>query len=199
MLEDLLEILRRDQGLLAYLLVLLAALSEYIVPPFPGDTITLFAVFLAAQAELHPVGVYVAMTIGAMIGGLIAWGVGVWLADREERWPSLLRRPGVQDSLAAVRRGYEKHGAAYLLINRFLPAFRAFFFIGAGLSRMRAVPVLVYGGISAALWNAILLGIGYSVGRNWETLRSLFQQYVSVTFVAVLVVLAVFWFRSRKA
>jgi membrane-associated protein len=84
-----------------------------------------------------------------------------------------------------VRRGYEQHGAMYLSVNRFLPALRAFFFVGAGLSRMRIGPVIVFGGISAALWNAMLMVIGYAVGNNWEALRELAGRYTEATLILV--------------
>ncbi len=199
MLEQLLDILRTDHAVIVYGLIVVAACSEYVVPPFPGDTLTLFAVFLAAHAELNAPLVYLAMTTGAVLGGVIAWGVGMWLADREDRWPRWLRRSGITDSLDAVRRGYTRHGAAYLLINRFLPAFRAFFFVGAGLSRMHPLSVVIYGGLSAAVWNALLLGIGFGVGRNWETLQSFFEQYALASFVVAAGVLLIFWLRTRRS
>lgn len=199
MLDNLLDLLRKEHGILAYVLVFFAALSEYIVPPFPGDTVALFAIFLAAQAELSAGLVYVVMTGGAVFGGVLAWGIGVWLADREDRWPERLRRPRMQASLDAVRRGYARYGAAYLLVNRFLPAFRAFFFVGAGLSRMHLVAVVVYGGISAAIWNALLLGVGYGLGRNWETLQVVFEQYALASFVVAAALLLIWWLRLRKS
>ncbi len=199
MLDSLLDILRKEHGILAYALVFCAAFSEYIVPPFPGDTVALFAIFLAAQAELNAGLVYAVMTGGAVVGGVLAWGVGVWLADREDRWPARFRRPRMQASLDAVRRGYARYGAAYLLLNRFLPAFRAFFFVGAGLSRMPLLRVVVYGGISAAVWNALLLGVGYGLGRNWETLLSLFEQYALASFIMATLVLLVWWLRFRRS
>jgi membrane-associated protein len=102
-----------------------------------------------------------------------------------------------------VRRGYEQHGAMYLAVNRFLPALRAFFFVGAGLSRMSAGRVIVFGGISAALWNALLMVLGYAVGNNWEALRELAERYAAATLVLiVLAVIAVagrFLWGNRRA
>jgi membrane-associated protein len=129
------------------------------------------------------------MTLGALLGGLGAWGFGLWLANNEDSWPSFLKTPGATRALDAVRRGYEQHGGMYLVVNRFLPALRAFFFVGAGLSRMSAGPVIVFGGISAALWNALLMGLGYAVGNNWDVLRDLAERYAAATLI--LIVLAV--------
>jgi membrane protein DedA with SNARE-associated domain len=76
----------------------------------------------------------------------------------------------------------------YLAVNRFLPALRAFFFVGAGLSRMSLGAVILYGGISALLWNAMLMGVGYAVGNNWEALSDLAERYTVATLTLIVVV-----------
>ena len=203
MLDEFLHTLEHGPHYWAYALVLAAAAIEYIFPPVPGDTVALFAVALAVRAQLSWVLVYLAMTLGAVLGGLAAWGFGLWLANQEESWPSFLRTPGATRALDAVRRGYEQHGAMYLVVNRFLPALRAFFFVGAGMSRMNVGPVIVFGGISAALWNALLMGVGYAVGNNWDVLRDLAERYAVATLILVVIavigLIARFVWDSRRA
>ncbi len=190
MLDEFLHTLEHGPVYWAYALVAAAAAVEYVFPPIPGDTVALFAVALAVRAQLHWAFVYLAMTAGALLGGFAACGFGVWLADHENHWPSFLKTPGATRALDAVRRGYARHGSMYLAVNRFLPALRAFFFIGAGLSRMKAAPVLLYGGISAALWNAILMAAGYTIGNNWDALRNVAERYAAATFVLILLAVA---------
>lgn len=172
----------------AYALIVGAAAVEYVFPPIPGDTVALFAVALAVRAQLHWTLVYLALTAGALLGGLLAWSFGLWLASHEAQWPGFLRSRAAAHALDAVRRGYEKHGAMYLAVNRFLPALRAFFFVGAGLSRMSLAPVLLYGGLSAAVWNALLMAAGYAVGSNWDALRDLVERYTVATLILVAIV-----------
>jgi membrane protein DedA with SNARE-associated domain len=189
MLDEFLHSLEHGPVYWAYALVAAAAAVEYVFPPVPGDTVALFAVALAVRAQLHWAFVYLAMTAGALLGGLAAWSFGLWLADHEDGWPSFLKTPGATRALDAVRRGYARHGAMYLAANRFLPALRAFFFVGAGLSKMSAVPVLVYGGISAAVWNGILMAAGFAIGNNWDVLREVAQRYTVATLILVLLAL----------
>jgi len=189
MLDEFLHTLEHGPQYWAYVLVVAAAAIEYVFPPIPGDTVALFAVALAVRAQLHWVFVYLAMTFGALLGALAAWGFGVWLANHEDSWPSFLKTPGATRALDAVRRGYAQHGAMYLVVNRFLPAFRAFFFVGAGLSRMSAGRVIVFGGISAALWNALLMALGYAVGNNWEALRELAERYAAAPLILIVLAL----------
>ncbi|MBW2404870.1 MAG: DedA family protein [Deltaproteobacteria bacterium] len=203
MLDEFLHTLEHGSQYWAYVLVVAASAIEYVFPPMPGDTVALFAVALAVRSQLHWAFVYLAMTLGALLGGLAAWGFGVWLADHEDNWPPFLKTPSATRALDAVRRGYERHGAMYLAVNRFLPVLRAFFFVGAGLSRMSAGRVIVFGGISAALWNALLMALGYAVGNNWESLSELAERYTAATLllvaVAVMVVVGRFVWDSRRA
>ncbi|MBT8470104.1 MAG: DedA family protein [Deltaproteobacteria bacterium] len=202
MLDEFLRTLEHGPAYWAYVLVAAAAAVEYVFPPIPGDTVALFAVALAIRAQLHWAFVYLAMTAGALLGGFAAWAFGVWLANHEDAWPAFLKTPGAMRALDAVRRGYARHGAMYLAANRFLPALRAFFFVGAGLSRMNAAPVLLYGGISAAVWNALLMGAGYAIGNNWDVLQDVTERYAVATFVLVLIavtgVVARFIWDSRR-
>ncbi len=187
-LDEFLHTLEHGPHHWAYALVVCAAAIEYVFPPVPGDTVALFAIVLALQAQLHWALVYVALTVGALGGGLAAWAFGLWLASREEQWPSFLRTRGARRALDAVRRGYDKHGPMYLAVNRFLPALRAFFFVGAGLARMRPAPVILYGGLSAAVWNALLMVVGWALGSNWDALRELAERYTTATLILVAIV-----------
>ena len=203
MLDEFLHSREHGSAFWADALVGAAAAIEYVFPPIPGDTFALFAVALAVRAELNWLLVYLAMTVGALAGGLAAWAFGLWLANHEDRWPSFLKTAGATRALDAVRRGYGQHGPMYLAANRFLPALRAFFFVGAGLSRMSVASVIVYGGISAALWNALLMGVGYAVGNNWDALLDLAQRYAVATLIlvaiAVLGIIARFIWEGRRA
>ncbi len=185
MLDEFLHTLEHGPHHWAYALVVGAAAIEYVFPPIPGDTVALFAIVLAVRAQLHWALVYLALTTGALLGGLLAWSFGLWLASREDDWPGFLKTRTATRALDAVRRGYERHGAMYLAVNRFLPALRAFFFVGAGLSRMRVTSVILYGGLSAAVWNALLMAVGYAVGSNWDVLRSLAERYTVATLILV--------------
>ncbi|HEX8536284.1 MAG TPA: DedA family protein, partial [Cystobacter sp.] len=66
-------------GLLGLLVFAVAAALEYVVPPFPGDTITLLGGVYAVRGD-HPwplvFGVVVA---GSVLGALINYQVGHWL------------------------------------------------------------------------------------------------------------------------
>lgn len=190
MLEEILRWVEHTEGPLPYVVLGLAGASEYVVPILPGDTVTLFGAFLATSAGRHPLLIYGAINAGSIGGALLAYGFGRWLAGRPGA--PVFKSERTRRAIAAIQARFARHGAMYLVINRFLPALRAFFFVAAGMVRMPVWQVLLYGGVSALAWNALILGVAYAVGDNWQALQRIFERYTTVTFVVIGCVFAAF-------
>lgn len=160
-----------------------SAMLEYIVPPFPGDTITLFGAVLITAYGWSFAGVFGAVMVGSVAGSMLAYAVGHRLERRR-------RARGRQQRKTILRliTGFRRHGPVYLVLNRFLPGVRAFFFIAAGMAEMRPLPVLLYSALSSALWNLGLIAIGAAVGANFETLVMWVERYTLMAWIAVTVV-----------
>jgi len=198
MTDDLLAWLESHEGPWAYVLIALACLVEYVFPPFPGDTVALFGVFLAVTAGYSGWAVYLALDVGATIGGLAAYGFGRLFADPDKR-PAFLRSERSARAIATLEAQYAKHGGLYLLSNRFLPALRAFFFVAAGIARVPLWQVMLYGGLSAMIWNGLLFGLGWWAGESFETLRTWLERYSLVVVAVAIVALGVWLWRRRAA
>lgn len=201
MMDELLAWLKEAEGPLAYIVLALASLIEYVLPPFPGDTVTLFGVFLAATSGYAIAWVYVALNAGALAGGMSAYALGRWIATRrEQRTPRFLRGQQVRRAIDAVLARFERHGAAYLALNRFVPALRSVFFVAAGMARLPAWKVALFGTLSAAVWNALLLAAGWAAGASYERLAGWVRTYgyVALGAVALAVALAVVRWRLRR-
>ncbi|MGM0558481.1 MAG: DedA family protein [Myxococcota bacterium] len=168
------------------LLVLTAsAMLEYIFPPFPGDTVTIVGAVLIPTAEWPWWGVFGAVMVGSTVGAAFNWWIGYWVANNEHRdtWVHrFMKRDGVAPKIAKLKRQFKKYGSVYISANRFLPAFRSLFFVSAGLTKLPLGRVLVFAALSAAVWNAALLGAGYLVGYNLDALAELVRQYTNVVW-----------------
>jgi len=164
-----------------------AALLEYLFPPFPGDTVTLFGAVLVARYHWSLPWVFLSVLAGSGLGAMVDHGVGVWMRRpyHSGRFPrSEANRARVERVLEAFRR----HGAAYVALNRFLPAVRAIFFVASGLAGLNPWLVLFYALVSAALWNALIIGVGYSVGASWTRIKGVFAVYSRVAWGVVALV-----------
>lgn len=185
----------------AYAWLFLASLIEYVFPPFPGDAIALLGVFLAVTSGMSAPLTYLALNVGALFGGLGAYAFGRHFAEEAKR-PAFLRTPKTAAMIKDVQDQIAKHGAVILMANRFIPAMRSFFFVGAGIARVPAWKVALYGGISACLWNAILFGLGALAGNNLARLQAWVEQYSLIAvglFALALIVYVVRRMRRKVA
>jgi membrane protein DedA with SNARE-associated domain len=186
--EELLRLVERNHNALGLGLLALSACIEYVFPPFPGDTVVVFGAFLVARRGWSATAVMGVVLLGSAVGCMVDYGAGRWLGRSQTRWTSGWRaraRPRI-DSLVAR---FERHGALYIVVNRFLPSLRALFFVAAGMARLPAWKVLAYGLVSALLWNTLLLGVGMSVGHEWP--ERLFEAYGAAAWTVILVAAAI--------
>jgi membrane protein DedA with SNARE-associated domain len=186
----------------APLVLFLGSLIEYVFPPFPGDTLVLLGAWYAVHGELSWPLTFLSVTAGAVAGAWIDYQVGAALGRRLDR--SAARRGGITaDRLHRVEQGYRRYGAWFLVANRFLPGVRAFLFVAAGASGMPMGRVLLYGGISAAVWNALLLVAGAFLVRNLDEMVQLLERYTDAAWaviaaVAVVLVVRALWLRRAR-
>jgi membrane protein DedA with SNARE-associated domain len=190
------EVIARNHNTLGLAILCLSACIEYLFPPFPGDTITVFGAFLVARRGWSGPAVFGAVTVGSAIGCMLDWAFGRWLGDTEERW-TRGRLARFRPQIDALVERFRRHGGLYIAINRFVPSLRGLFFIAAGMARLRWWVVLAYGTLSALLWNALLLLVGLTVGESWDRLVSLAPTY-GLVFWSVAAVVAVTFILVRR-
>jgi membrane protein DedA with SNARE-associated domain len=192
----LLQFAREPNHPVGVILLALAAGFEYLFPPFPGDTITLFgSSFLVTQHHWNAIVVFVALLCGSQLGAMAAFWVG-----RRVKARRVLDDPESKQRLDRLVRGFARHGACYLIINRFVPVFRPLFFIAAGLAHMKTGPVLFYSTISAVLWNGLLMTLGILLGVHFDTLMAWLSTYTTVALCvlgAVIICALTLRFRRR--
>lgn len=200
-MEAILERIGQTEGVTGLLLIAACSAIEYIFPPFPGDAVSLFAAFLVAARGWSMPLVLLAMTGGSLAGASCHWVLGRWLSGRG--WePKTRRGHQIRSGIDRVSRGFGRHGAAYLALNRFVPAMRAFFFLTAGYIRMPYGKVALWGGLSALVWNSAILTLGWIAGHNRRRLEELVSTYATIAYgtvaVVALALLARWWWKRRK-
>jgi membrane-associated protein len=173
-------------GPAAPLLLFCAAFVEYVFPPFPGDALVALGAWYATHGKLSWPVTFAAVTAGAIAGAAVDYAAGRWLGARIEARAAAGKLERVRaERIARFERSYRRWGGLLLVANRFLPGIRPFFFLAAGASRIPLWEVLLFGGISAALWNALLLAAGAYLARNLEDLLELLARYTTGVSLAV--------------
>ncbi len=178
---------------------------EYVLPPFPGDTVTLAGAMLIPLAGWPLWAVLSVLVLGSVIGAFFDLMVGRWLSLKSERQTFLhrwLRKEEIARKIDRVTEKFERHGAIYIVLNRFIPAFRGVFFLAAGMARLSTPKVLFYAALSATLWNAGLLLLGMAFGYNLDRIVGFVEGYTRMAFLVIFVIMAAWigwgWWRKRS-
>lgn len=173
--------------------VAVLTLLETVFPPIPSELLLPLAGFLSYQGRLDLVGVLVASTAGALVGALLLY----WLGGRlgEDRATRLLARlPLVDDEdVRSAAAWFHRHGDAAVFTGRLIPGVRSLISLPAGAARM---PLLHFAGLTllgSALWNTVLVLLGYALGTQYELVErySAVLDYLMVGAVVVAVGLLV--------
>lgn len=184
-----LKIIKTETLSVVFAFIFFASSAEYFFPPFPGDTILLFGAFLVGRNYLPPHGVFISATLGSFAGSMALYSFGAtkgrkYFLKKNYKFFSASRVHALEN---IFRR---KWGGAIIILNRFTPGFRSFFFVAAGIAKMQAVKVAAYSLASIAIWNTGIMFIGYRAGLRWEELRRSFEMY-SYTIFTILSIITI--------
>lgn len=188
---DLVHLVEVSPLWISMLLLFFAAWVEYIFPPFPGDTLLVAGGFFVAQGALPLVLTFLVLTLGSVSGCIIGWALG--------RHGLGLHRLIKADYLERVKTSYARWGIWLLIANRFVPGLRGAFMLSTGLIKMPLKPILIWGTVSAVLWNSVLIGLGYIFSDSLENLLQITQAYGKTVLILIgLGLITWFFFRMGR-
>ena len=171
-------------GLWTYALLFFIIFAEtgFVVTPFlPGDSLLFAAGALCAGSVLNVHVLAVALTVAAVLGNLVNYGVGAFIGpkvfSREDSW--LLRKKHLERAHAF----FEKYGGRSIVLSRFVPIVRTFVPFVAGVGRMSWARFFAFNLVGGAVWIYLLTYLGYFFGGT-ELVRKNF----SLVIVAIIVI-----------
>jgi membrane protein DedA with SNARE-associated domain len=164
----------------------LAILAETVIPPIPSEVVLPIAGYLAQTGRMHVVAVFLAATLGSLLGAALLYELGRVLGpERSRRVLGRLPLVDVED-VEKTFAWFERHGRSAVLIGRLVPVVRSFVSVPAGVVRMPWPQFLLYTAIGSALWNGLLIGAGMALGTQYEVVES-YVGYLDWVLVATAV------------
>ncbi|MBF8290681.1 MAG: associated Golgi protein-like protein [Chloroflexi bacterium] len=187
-----------------YLGVALWVAIESVIIQIPSELILPFAGFLVGEGvAIEPLTgapwnltlVVLAGTIGATVGGLIAYGIGYWGGRPViERWGRFL---GITPTdLDRTEAFFSRYGVATCFFGRMVPVVRSLVSFGAGLGRMPVLRFTILTFLGSLPWTLLLVVVGVQLGENWEAVGGVLKRFeYAIIGVLVIAVLAFLWVR----
>jgi membrane protein DedA with SNARE-associated domain len=139
--------------------------------------------FTAQHVEGFSAG-FPAGTVGYLIGSVVGWAIGRYggrpFLERRGRWFHLSRA-----KLDRAERWFDRWDDWAVLIGRITPVARSFISIPAGVFRMPLGRYVVLTAIGSAVWAFGLAGIGWALGRSYESFHHAFRFADYAVIVAI--------------
>lgn len=173
---------------MGYVGITLVMLIENLFPPIPSELVMPLAGFFAAQGKFHVMGVWLAGTLGSVLGALALYHIGAWTNERVLRWVIARYGRWIGVSVGDVDRAlriFETRGDLIVFVGRLIPVVRSLISIPAGMKRMPVGRFLVFTTFGSAIWTGILTVAGMALGQNWQLVLGYLKTYQSVALVAI--------------
>ena len=163
-----------------YWLVFLLMTIESSFIPFPSEVVVPPAAYLACTTgDMSVTGVTLMATLGAICGALINYYLAMWIG-RPIVYAFASSRFGhaclvTPEKVKKAEDYFDAHGAVSTFVGRLIPAVRQLISIPAGLARMNVWVFVLFTGLGALVWNAVLAALGWWLGKT-VPLTQLFEK-----------------------
>ena len=197
-LPDLFEALRDHFTTHGYWTLAITLLLENAGIPLPGETMLLFASFLAFEHHELNLGLIILVsTLACTLGD----NLGYWIGHNGGR-PLLHRYQRVfrvtDERIAHGEELFERFGPATVFFARFVFGMRVIAGPLAGVLRMPWRRFVLFNFLGAATWVTVISCTGYFFGRHWQRLLQIVGRANLVVFVVALAIVWLLWRRYRR-
>jgi len=198
MLPDLFEVLRSHFTTHGYWTLAITLLLENAGIPLPGETMLLFASFLAYQNHELNLGLIIlvataACTLGDNLGYWIGYHGGRPLLHRYQRFFR-----ASEEKIARGEKMFERFGPATVFVARFVFGMRIIAGPLAGVLRMQWRRFVLFNFLGAVAWVVVISCAGYFFGQHWQRLLRLMGRANAVVFVVAVIIAVYAWKKYRE-
>ena len=179
-----------------YAALALCAFVENVVPPIPGDTVTVFAAYVVGRTQQGFLGVFVSTTLGSAAGFMTLYALGRRIPKDYFVRRDFRLLPA--SSFLAAERWFQRHGYWMVLANRFLSGIRSVISIVCGLYRLPWPRVLGLSLLGCAAWNLLMIYAGYLLGANWMAIERILGDYSRLMLVLAVLLVGAWALRKRR-
>ncbi len=182
MLGDFINFIVQTVGEWGYAGIFLMMFLESSFFPFPSEVAMIPAGYLAHQGQMSLALAWCAGTVGSLAGAVFNYYL-CYFFGRE-----LVLKYGKYVGITKVKMRkfeafFKRHGEISTFNCRLIPGIRQYISLPAGLAKMNLFKFSLYTTLGAGIWVAILLAVGWYLGKNYD--KSAFSHIVVALLAAV--------------
>jgi membrane protein DedA with SNARE-associated domain len=182
---------------LGYLGIFVMTFIESTFVPIPSEITLIPAGFLVADGRMSFWLVSLSSLIGTLGGSLTNYFIAKHFGRK------LLLNYGQylfidEERLKTIEFFFQRHGAISTFSGRLLPGLKHFISFPAGLARMNLMKFSFYTAMGGALWNTMIIGLGYLIGENNDLIKQNLK-YINIGLILFIVlVIAIYMFKHKR-
>ena len=170
---------------------------ENLFPPIPSEIILTFAGYLTIQYDSNIFLMIFSSTFGSWIGAEILYYLGHTLQPLKfEKFLNKMRFE--LKYIDKTNEWFHTYGSFTVFICRFIPIIRSLISIPAGMTKMKHLSFTLYTILGSLIWNSILIYIGRTLGKNYELIANMMDQYSIFVILIIIVLLIIYILKKRK-
>ena len=200
MFEDILNNISHFAPVWIYLILFLFSFVENVFPPSPSDLVVVVGGSLVSTGVIHFIPTILFTTFGSVIGFMVLFYFGSTVDRKVVHAGKYKYIP--YETLEKVESWFKKYGYYIILVNRFLPGTRSVISFFGGMSNLDAKKTIVLATISALVWNAIIIYLGFVFGNNVDLVDKYLSTYsniaIGITAVVVIAFIIKYMLSRRK-
>ncbi len=195
MLGDFINFIVQTVGEWGYAGIFLMMFLESSFFPFPSEVAMIPAGYLAHQGQMSLVLAWCAGTAGSLAGAVFNYYL-CYFFGRE-----LVLKYGKYVGITKVKMRkfeafFKRHGEISTFNCRLIPGIRQYISLPAGLAKMNLFKFSLYTTLGAGIWVAILLAVGWYLGKNYD--KDSFSHIVVALLAAVGLLTALYIFYVKR-
>ena len=201
MFEDILTQISTFSPIWIYLTLFFFAFVENVFPPSPSDVVLVVGGSLVGTGAIGFIFALIFATLGSITGFMLMFYIGSTV-DRKVIQSGRFKFIPI-NTIDKVETWFRKYGYFVIVANRFMPGTRAVISFFAGISNLEPKKTIILCFVSALVWNAVMLYLGFIFGDNVEKVDQYLTTYsnivIAVTVIVILFFVIRFFFRKRKS
>lgn len=190
-----------------YIGMTLLIFIENIFPPIPSECILLCGGYMAHNAGLNIVFMIFCATTGSITGALVLYYLG-YILGSEKIKRFFCGKAGKllcfnADDFSKAQKYFDRCGGKAVLVCRCIPVVRSIVSIPAGIVKMNLVKFIALTFAGSAVWNTVIILLGYKLGDSWQKAEKWLGIYsdvvLSACILTALTVALILLKRKRKS
>jgi membrane-associated protein len=163
----------------------------------PGDSLLVAAGLFAARGTLNLFALWALLIPMAILGNSTGYAIGHKLGK------ALFARKSSRlfnhRHLVRTQLFYEEHGGKAVSFAQFLPIFRTFTPVVAGIATMRYRRFIAFNVLGAICWVISMTAVGFVLGRTFPTIAKRIELVMIVVVAVSFIPAAISGWRARRA